>query len=259
MPVPTMAQTTDRSAGADTSFFTEGESLLYEASWAGIKIGSIRLETLRSSFDSGATRRRAVAHIDSYAGIPFVNLHFTAFSEMDSAFNSIGSRSQESDGKKREVIIYKYDLQKKFVISEEMIRENRNDDSASFARIDTISLPSVPIQDGISLVFFARRLVRFPGSTTVPTLSYQQVGETVFDPDRSPSTISIDEWEQSISVIKISGKLKLKGIFGLTGDFKGWFSDDAAVVPIAAEMKVILGSITIELKDWKRNGWNPPK
>jgi hypothetical protein len=45
----------------------------------------------------------------------------------------------------------------------------------------------------------------------------------------------------------------------LTGDFEGWFSNDEARVPILAKMKVILGSITIELMRWKRAGWTPPR
>jgi hypothetical protein len=43
------------------------------------------------------------------------------------------------------------------------------------------------------------------------------------------------------------------------GDFKGWFSDDTAVIPITAEMKVILGSVKIELNQWNRKGWNSPE
>jgi hypothetical protein len=37
------------------------------------------------------------------------------------------------------------------------------------------------------------------------------------------------------------------------------FSDDTAVIPITAEMKVILGSVKIELNQWNRKGWNSPE
>lgn len=243
---------------ADTSFFAEGEDLVYEVSWTGIKIGSIRLKTLPSVYHSGEMHRAVVAYIDSYSGLPFVNLHFIAYSEMDSAFNSLGSHSQESQGDGWQEVTYRYELQKKMVIVEELTQEGIDEKSTSREKVDTIYLPTVPIQDGISLVFFARQLIRSPEERSMPTLSYEQVGETFFDSARPQSTISIDAWEKPIRVVRLSGKLKLKGIFGLKGDYIGWFSDDHATVPIAAEMKVILGSIRIELKQWKRTGWNPP-
>jgi len=48
-------------------------------------------------------------------------------------------------------------------------------------------------------------------------------------------------------------------VFGLTGGFSGQFSNDNARIPIIARMNVILGSIKVELKSWKREGWRPPK
>jgi hypothetical protein len=255
---PRMTQPTDENNREDTSFFMEGEELLYEARWTGIKIGSIRLKTLSSIERSGERRRAVVAHIDSYSGLPFVDLHFTAYSEMDSAFNSLGSHSRESKDDGWQEVTYRYDLQKKLVVAEEIYRDDGEEESAAQGKIDTILLPRVPIQDGISLVYFARGLIRSQGSRSMPTLSYGQVGETYFRAERPASTISIGAWEKPIRVIQLSGKLKLKGIFGLTGDYIGWFSDDTAAVPIAAEMKVVLGSIKIELKQWKRSEWNPP-
>jgi hypothetical protein len=96
-------------------------------------------------------------------------------------------------------------------------------------------------------------------SFSYPTVSNEKLGETLFYPLRTQSNVDIDAWEKPIRVVELSGKLKLKGIFGLTGNFKGWFSDDTEAVPITAEMKVILGSVKIELKQWNRKGWNPPE
>jgi hypothetical protein len=255
---PTMWRQPDEVGRAETAYFAEGEDLLYDASWIGITIGSIHLETLPSIDRSGEMRRAAVANIDSYSGLPFVDLHFTAYSEMDSAFNSLGSQSRENKNDGWQRVKYLYDLRKKLVVEEESYESDEVKGSTLPAKIDTIRLPGVPIQDGISLVYFARALVRMQGARSVPTLSYGEVGETFFNAGRPVSTISIDAWKKPIRVVQLSGKLKLRGIFGLTGDYVGWFSDDTALVPIAAEMKVLLGSIRIELKQWKRSGWNPP-
>jgi hypothetical protein len=53
--------------------------------------------------------------------------------------------------------------------------------------------------------------------------------------------------------------MEFSGIYGLTGPFEGWFSNDDARVPIRANMEVMLGSVKVELIGWNRGGWNPPR
>lgn len=49
--------------------------------------------------------------------------------------------------------------------------------------------------------------------------------------------------------------MNIKGIAGITGPFKGWFAADKQRVPLKAELKVFVGSVKVELEDWK--GWEP--
>jgi hypothetical protein len=69
----------------------------------------------------------------------------------------------------------------------------------------------------------------------------------------------VDAIKYPVDVVHFEGEAGFVGIFGLTGGFEGWFSNDAAQVPILARMKVILGSVKIELIKWKRAGWTPPR
>ena len=62
-----------------------------------------------------------------------------------------------------------------------------------------------------------------------------------------------------VDVMKLDGRADFVGVFGLTGGFEGLFSNDVAGIPITARMKVILGSVKVELKSWKRDNWIPPK
>jgi hypothetical protein len=59
-------------------------------------------------------------------------------------------------------------------------------------------------------------------------------------------------------VVEVHGNTSAVGVFGMTGEFTGWFSDDEAAVPIKGELKVLLGTVTVELIGWKRSGWSPP-
>jgi hypothetical protein len=70
---------------------------------------------------------------------------------------------------------------------------------------------------------------------------------------------NIDAVDYPVDVIKLEGRADFVGVFGLTGGFEGVFTNDAASIPITARMKVILGSVKVELKSWKRGNWIPPK
>ena len=69
----------------------------------------------------------------------------------------------------------------------------------------------------------------------------------------------IDAVDYPIDVVKLDGRADFVGVFGLTGAFEGIFSNDLAGIPITARMKVVLGSVRVELRKWKRGDWIPPK
>jgi hypothetical protein len=69
----------------------------------------------------------------------------------------------------------------------------------------------------------------------------------------------IDAEDYDIACFRLDGRMDFISIYGLTGYFEGWFSNDEASIPIVAKMKVFLGNVKLELKQWKREGWKPPK
>ena len=254
-----MTASGDHPQRVNTSFYSEGEELLYDVSWSGISIGTINLQTLSVPEVSKAGKHKAVAYIDSRSGLPFVNVHLVAYTEMDSSFNSINSCSYEKQDGGWQKVQYWYQFLEKKIIVEEETQETLNSPPQYSAVRDTLYITRIPIQDGISLVFLGRDLSHVHDSISYPTVSNEKLGETLFYPLRPHSKVNIKAWKKPIHVVELSGKMKLEGILGLTGDFKGWFSNDTAAIPITAEMKVILGSVKIELKQWNRKGWNPPE
>lgn len=257
--IPSITLCGDHPDQRDKTFFVAGEELLYKVSWSGINIGTIRLKSLSTPQDSKTIKHNAVAYIDSRSGLPFIDVHMVAYTEMDSSFNSLSSYSYEKQNGGWQKLLYRYFLTEKKIIVDESYHETLGSPPQHLIVLDTIKITKIPIQDGISLVFLGRHLSRVQDSASFPTVSYEKLGETQFYPLRPQSKVNIDAWEKPIDVVELSGKMILKGIFGLTGDFKGWFSNDDAAIPITAEMKVILGSVRIELKEWNRKGWNPPE
>jgi hypothetical protein len=240
-----------------SSMLAEGEVLLYEVSWSHIKIGTIRLQLLPHSIKNNSIRYQAKATIDSY-NLPFIKLHFIAYAEMDSLCNSTGSWSFEKKDDQWEKMLYEYQVEQHRILATKNLQDDVEQQSSSSLQSDTLFVQQFPVLDGISMVYFARLLTRRSMSVSMPAVAMGKVGSVEFYKERKRTSVEIDALEQPVRVVKLSGMLHVEGIMGLKGDFVGWFSDDEAAVPIVATLKVVLGSVRIELKQWKRNSWQPP-
>lgn len=235
-----------------------GEELLYEVSWTFFKLGKIRVITLPSPNPDSGVVYSAVAYSDSY-DLPFVNFHAFSTSEMDSTLFSKGSTLFEKrDTSWFRQIYHFFPMSRLYVTENSYVREIKS--PPLFPSIfDTMKLSYDTFQDGTSILYYARAHVNDHRAVAVPTLVRGKAGKTNFYFPAERTTETIDAVDYAIRVLEMDGKVEFEGIFGLTGDFAGWFSDDEAAVPIRAKMKVILGSITLELLEWKRPGWSPPR
>ncbi|MEK7748585.1 MAG: DUF3108 domain-containing protein, partial [Bacteroidota bacterium] len=124
--------------------------------------------------------------------------------------------------------------------------------------LDTVAVGE-KCQDGFTVFFYARKHVRQKQQVNVPTFIENKKVNTFINFMNSVTDVNIDAVDYPVEVVEFDGKADYVGVFGLTGGFSGQFSNDDARIPIVARMNVILGSIKVELKSWKREGWRPPK
>ncbi|HXG01034.1 MAG TPA: DUF3108 domain-containing protein [Bacteroidota bacterium] len=246
---------TPDSVATIASVMVAGEELVYEVKWTFIKLGRIRVVTLPGS---GKGVYRSVAYSDSY-DLPFVDFHAYSTSEMDSTLFSRGSSLFEKNGNRWYRQMYFFDPGTRRYITEHAFVDDLHHLPAPSPTYDTIEVKFDRFQDGTSILYFARAHIHSRRAIAVPTLVRGKAGRTEFYLPAEQTTETIDAVPYPIRVMQLEGRADFEGIFGLTGDFVGWFSDDAAAVPIKAKMKVILGSINIELIEWKRDGWSPPR
>jgi hypothetical protein len=232
--------------------FTENEELVYNVRYAFFNLGQIRIITTRSFTLDGHPVSFARALIDSYRGVPFVDLHAIFESTIDHGMFSRRFMGKIKQDETWDFSRYYFDYDRKWVIVEMGGRDT------VISSVDTVRL-SGTCQDGMSLYFLARDGL-FSGKTvTVPTMIKEKLSNTTIAFGRGRSSVEIDAVEYPIDVVEFDGTLDFVGIFGLTGYFEGWFSNDEARIPIKAKMKVILGSVTVELMEYKRAGWVPPR
>jgi hypothetical protein len=246
------------SSRCESTMMCPGEDLNYEVSWWIFKLGRIRLKTLESKPLDGTIRHTAVAFVDSYEGLPFVDVHAIDYSEMDSAFFPRKFRSVEKKNHEWYVENCRYDFPNRVLVIEKSWQKDLQSPTYTTPQCDTIALEHPAYLDGLSMLYYARAHVHRSMTLSVPTIVYAKKGSITFHFSGRKSTEEVDAVAKPVRVVELEGKADFEGIFGLTGDFKGWFSDDSAAVPIKAKMKVILGSVNIELKQWDRNGWSPP-
>ena len=230
----------------------EGEELVYNVRYGFIDLGQVRIRTHTREQVGGYTTYRTKAFIDSYSGIPFVDLHATFESWIDTLIFPRRFVGKSKEGKTWEYSRYSFDYE----LNKVFIEGGRRDTIVE--KRDTMNLEG-RYQDGLSLFFFARDQLRSGKKMDIRCLVKEEKVNAIIDFKNSRTSVEIDPVEYPVDVIPFEGTMEFVGIYGLTGDFEGWFSNDEARVPIMAKMKVIIGSITIELMEWKRPGWIPPR
>jgi len=229
-----------------------GETLEYEVSYSIFALGKVKLQVLDTARRNGALVYRAQAYMDSY-NVPFVNLHWLFYSELDpDLYSRYFSGVDLKDSSSVSYANYAFDYDDSCIRIEEGIRHQKGSIKKKSDTISTI------YQDGLSLFYFARGNVHANREMNVPTfVDGKKVNTYINFMDKETSS-EIDAVKYPIGTIEFNGRADFVGIFGLTGGFSGWFSNDEAAIPIVAKMKVIIGSIRLELVKWDRPGWVPP-
>ena len=247
----------DYSNAAKSTVFSEGEELVYEVRWLFVTLGEIRLKTLSARKEVGAGRNIVKALIDSY-DLKIADVHSVVQSEIDSTLTCVYSTSIEKRGDKGWWMLKnQYDRQKQRLTIEDSWRRERDGPAYTSTNIDTFKVDGI-LQDGLSILYYARSQSHIRGTINVPTIVYKQLGSTWLRFTGEKDNLEIDALDVPVKTVAFEGRADFEGIFGLSGDFEAWFSDDDAAVPIKAKLGVILGSVTIELKEWHRNGWTIP-
>ena len=230
----------------------EGEELTYNVRYGFIDLGQVKIKTIKKIKSDGADAYYSIAYIDSYKKVPFVDLHAIFESHIDLDVFSHYFLGKSKDGDNWDFGRYRYDYGRKLAYLESGSKDT------IVSKRDTLII-SGSTQDGLSLFFLARDQLYSNRKQTIPAIVKEKKVNTVIDFHGKRTSVEYDLVDYPVDVIGFEGEMEFTGIFGLTGDFEGWFSNDEARVPILAKMKVILGSVTIELMAWNRPGWKPPK
>ncbi len=241
-------------AFAQSKMFQPGEELEYEVSFYGVKLGKIKVISIASETLKGKPVYKAKVYMDSYSGIPFVDLHavFTSWFETGVSFSEYFESNIKIEDNKWQFQKLIFDYNANTITNEKWI------DKQLFSK-ETIGTGKQKVNDGCSLFFLARQFTDIKKSVKIPTIIDKEIGYTYINFGGKRESCQIKAIPYAVKTIYFDGKAEWEGIYGLSGKFEGWFSDDEARVPIKAKMNVYVGSVLIELVKYKRANWAPPK
>lgn len=236
--------------------FHDGERLEYRVKWWIFRLGTIVATTEKIEDTTRVEAYRVRIALDSNPDLFFISVKSRFESIlMNTPLRCTQFIGHEIDGKDTIVTYY------------------WTDDSLRQLRMEQWRYPGgkkvkEKIQNGLdafyegaSLVFLARRMLHSNLQIVAPTIIDMDFFTTNINFTDRTTEISFGPHNQPVEVKELSGKANFidKSLAGFSGDYKGWFSNDKAAIPIRAEMNISLGTAVIELERWTRPGWIPPR
>jgi len=238
-----------------------GEELYYEVNYSFINIGWAKFTTEKVPDKENFFICKA--KLKSNNSMPIVDIDYDFISEIELKDKNIITHRftayEYKDGNKS-TLICDFNYDSAFVILKKTGYDNN-------IEIDKKIITSTWFQDGLSIFYYARDFVNFAKrhqgevnvNIDIPVLMHTDTSRMSIKVHTKKTDVSISEVDYDIASVYLEGISYFTAVFGLTGEFSGWFSDDVARIPLKAKLQVEIGSITLELKSWKHGSWQPPK
>jgi hypothetical protein len=240
------------SSVATAQVLYPGEELVYRVSYLNITLGTVKCVTEPFTTYNGKRVAKVKVYIQSHPNIPFVSLQSIYESWIDTSGTysyKFNANTKEDQGWTFDQYLFDYSgrtaLTEKYKNKVKVSGHNYN--------------IRKPYNDGSSILYAARALIYSKKSLRMPTLIMEDTVSTVINFSGKKEATEIDAVDYPVRTVYINGDANWTGVYGLSGRFEGWFSDDDARIPILAKMKVYVGAATLELTSWKRGSWAPPK
>jgi hypothetical protein len=237
-------------AGSDPKQLFIGEDLTYVVKYAFFNLGEVRFKVLEKTELNNKPVYKTIAYINSYPDLPFVSLHQVYESYIDSSLFPLKFFANIFED---DTVFVEYN----FIGSSKVVMR-KGKLGGSKLWLDSTAHTPHRMQDGLSILYYARMNFGEQKTVSVPCFVNEKEEATLINYFNVSEPTSIDAVDYEIDCLRLDGKTDFVSVYGLTGNFEGWFSNDTYSVPIRAKMHVLIGSINLELIKWNEKLWNPP-
>lgn len=238
-----------------SAVFYPGERLQYKVSWLVFRLGTIVVTTDRVPNPSSRDEYRVRVRVDSNPALFFVSVH----SEYESILSTSPVRPTSFTARElseSDTLVTRYTMNDSLDQVRMVQWRDPGHTNVKEAILDSVDA----FYEGSSLFFLARSLVHSGRSVSVPTLVEFEFFKTDITFTNIVSAVSIDAKDGEFETKELYGFAHFveSSLAGLSGEFRGWFSNDEAAIPLQAELNLSLGTADIELEQWSRGSWSPP-
>lgn len=224
--------------------FSDGEWLKYKVKWGFIRLGT--LEIFQTKIKNSSPSQYKIEMRAKSANLPFIDVFFVNKGILDPNVPTLQTFRLESGREKENITTYIYHPEKKTIFL-----ETRELDEV--IRTDSIyCLESV--YDALGVFMMMRCLSASGFNITLNNIVDFSIRRTGLKFTGEVKKLKVDAFDKSIDAIQLEGNANWEGKAwaGVTGAFKGWISHDQMALPIKVNIKIFLGSISLELEECNR-------
>jgi hypothetical protein len=222
-----------------------GEELTYKVSWNFIRLGTLKLSIVDTSNINGVLTHQTKLKIDSNPWLFFVNMHsfFESFL-MENAYPLLLICEEEIDSEEyNSQYMFDYD-NKEIIVHYEGVENPDNS-------IDTTLVLKDKVQDGMSMIFYARQNCHRIERENKNVFYQAQEGVLDINLTGKIDSIEVSFIDDKVPAFYLNGEAHFTAIAGFGGAYEGWFSTDEQHVPLVGRMEVFVGSVYLELEEWE--------
>jgi hypothetical protein len=229
------------------SVFKDGEWLRYKVKWSFIRLGTLEIFQKRLQEIPG-TVYQVKMHARS-AKLPFINVFFINEGLLNPYQPTLQDFKLTSGKDYQRVSTYIYNRDRNMILLE-------THDHGRLVRKDSLFYES-DTYDALGIFMMMRCLSNSGFNITLKNIVEYKLCDTRLNFTGEPATIEIDALKKPVAALRFEGKAEWVGESwgGVSGPFHGWISADHAAIPLKVKIKIFLGSITLELEDYTRDGW----
>ncbi len=225
-----------------------GEDLVYKVKWSFLTIGTLRFRVVEKTEINGTPVYRCRLHIDSNPDLLFLNIHdlYESYIGEDMFSHAFESWERRSDHVLYTRYQMDYQQMKMLIFMQKWFKQD------TVTVMDSVVTLHSKVQEGISIFYYARAMVKHQGRVTLPVWAYFKFSNARMN--LYGETRNVKVRGETVQGYYLDGNLKFVGIAGLREGFKGWFSPDSQSVPLKAYLKAFIGNVKVELERWR--GWD---
>jgi len=241
--VPLLLTAAQVSAQDQQMQWRAGEELIFKVRWSFVRLGTLKIQIADSSNVDGEDVFQIKLNIDSNPLLFFVNRHYVYSCSFTKSFKVQELTYFDDEEGVRMKSVYSFDHKNKNV------HLTRTDTTGKTEEIVKDVSYKGELYDGVSLIYYARNTVNRMRIDTLQYIADDGYAKMIIDFKGEDKSLKIKAFKKKIPSARIEGFVYDKGIAGLSGKFKGWFSRDSRRLPLKAKLKVFIGSVIVELEE----------